>query len=136
MPNESLCLFEMEEEGIGQQRWAVDTTTPYPGSTHSNCLCISLFGLKTTTTTTTTTTDKYSATIRQIQLGQQREAVDTTPVCHTGTSWVHTVPRYHTPKQLPSFPLRSCNKHKTTTNKYSATIIQVQLLFILLLLSI
>ena len=26
MPNESLCLFEMEEEGIGQQRWAVDTT--------------------------------------------------------------------------------------------------------------
>jgi hypothetical protein len=82
----------MEEEGIGQQRWAVDTTTPYPGSTHSNCLCISLFGLKTTTTTTTTT-DKYSATIRQIQLGQQREAVDTTPECHTGTSWVHTVPR-------------------------------------------
>ena len=107
MPNESLCLFEMEEEGIGQQRWAVDTTTPYPGSTHSNCLCISLFGLKTTTTTTT---DKYSATIRQFQLGQQRRAVDTTPVCHTGTQvgCTHPVPRttYHThPSNCPRISL-------------------------------
>ena len=106
MPNESLCLFEMEEEGIGQQRWAVDTTTttPYPGSTHSNCLCISLFGLKTTTTTTTTTTDKYSATIRQFQLGQQRRAVDTTPVCHTGTSWVYTPGTTHTQAIAFAFP--------------------------------
>ena len=103
MPNESLCLFEMEEEGIGQQRRAVDTTT-YPGSTHKQLPLHFFFGLKTTTTTTTTT-DKYSATIRQFQLGQQREAVDTTPVCHTGTSWVHTVPRYRTTH--PSNCLRS-----------------------------
>ena len=55
-------------------------------------------------------------------IGQQRWAVDTTLA---------------STQQLPlHFPLRSCNKHKTTTNKYSATIIQVQLLFILLLLSI